>query len=239
MPALPTALKGRLIVSVQAREGSPLRDTPTIARLARAAVQGGAAAIRCNGPQDVAAVRAAVDVPVIGLWKDDALRGDAHVFITPTAERAVALVAAGADIVAADGTVRARPGGEAFADLVAAVHAAGALVMADVATAEDGRAAQAAGADCVGTTLSGYTTETAHRAAGPDLALVRELSSSLDVPVIAEGRLHTPADVRAAFEHGCWAAVVGTAITDPAWITESFAAAAPADDAERAGIMSA
>lgn len=226
MTPLLTGLAGRLVVSCQARSGSPLRDVDTIARLARAAVAGGAAAIRVNGPDDVTAVRAAVDVPVIGLWKDESLRSPDSVFITPTVERAVALVDAGAHIVAADGTTRPRPDGRTFADLVAAVHDRGGLVMADVATVADGVAAEAAGADCVGTTLAGYTSGTADQADGPSLDLVGELSGKLGVPVLAEGRLATPDDVAAAFARGCHAAVVGTAITNPTWITARFAAAA-------------
>ncbi|WP_020496055.1 N-acetylmannosamine-6-phosphate 2-epimerase [Sciscionella marina] len=220
-------LRGRLIVSCQARAGNPLRDTPTIVRMARAAEAGGAAAIRCNGPGDIAAVRAGIELPVIGLWKDESLRSPESVFITPTVERALGIVDAGAHIVAADGTDRERPNGESFADLVAAVHARDALVMADVATAADGIFAQRAGADCVGTTLSGYTAETEGQGDGPDLELLGKLAAELTVPVIAEGRLHTPEQVRAAFDHGAWTAVVGTAITDPAWITRSFAAAVP------------
>lgn len=228
MKPLLAGLSGQLVVSVQARAGSPLRDTDTIARLARAAVDGGAAAIRVNGPDDVAAVRRAVDVPVIGLWKDESLRSPTTVFITPTTERARALVAAGADVVAADGTDRPRPAGEGFTGLVAAVHDAGGLVMADVATAADGAFAARAGADCVGTTLAGYTDATADQADGPSLGLIGELARALGVPVLAEGRIATPEDVAAAFALGAYAVVVGTAITNPAWITGRLAAATPA-----------
>ncbi|GAA4217608.1 N-acetylmannosamine-6-phosphate 2-epimerase [Actinocatenispora rupis] len=221
------ALRGGLIVSCQARAGSPLRDVDTIVRLARAVVAGGAAAVRLNGPDDIAAVRAAVDVPVIGLWKDEALRGPDTVFVTPTVARALAVVDAGAHIVAADGTTRPRPDGRTFADLVAAVHERGVPVLADVATVADALAAQEAGADCVATTLSGYTTGTAG-GDGPDLDLVTELVARLTVPVVAEGRLATPEQVAEAYARGCLAAVVGTAITNPAWLTARFAAVAPA-----------
>lgn len=145
-------LKGRLIVSCQAPPGDPMRDTYTLVRLARAAAAGGAAGIRANEPEVVAAVSAAVDLPLIGLWKD----GDTGVYITPTVRHALAVAEAGAHIVAADATARPRPDGGTFADIVAAVHAAGALVMADVATLDEGVAAAAAGADLVSTTLSGY-----------------------------------------------------------------------------------
>ena len=141
-------ISGKLVVSCQAGHGHALRDTATIERMARAAVDGGAAAIRCGGvggTPDVAAVAAAVTVPVIGLTKI----GSSGVFITPTRESALDVVDAGAQIVAADATLRQRPDGLTFADTVEAVHARGALVMADCGTLEDGIAAAEAGADII------------------------------------------------------------------------------------------
>ncbi|WP_433063227.1 putative N-acetylmannosamine-6-phosphate 2-epimerase [Dactylosporangium sp. CS-033363] len=217
------AVRGRLIVSCQAGPGHPLRDTATLARLALAAAAGGAAAIRCGGVgglADVAAIAAGVTVPVIGLTKE----GDDGVYITPTVASAVAVAAAGATVVAADATLRPRPDGAPFAATVRAVHDAGALVMADVATLEEGIAAAAAGADAVATTLAGYTPQNPRRD-GPDLGLVAALRAALpDVLLVAEGRLHTPDQAAAAVAAGADAVVVGTAITDAAWITAAFAA---------------
>ena len=45
------------------------------------------------------------------------------------------------------------------------------------------------------------------------------------MPLIAEGRIHTPAQARAALDAGAFAVVVGTAITHPASITGWFDAA--------------
>ncbi|MFE5326694.1 putative N-acetylmannosamine-6-phosphate 2-epimerase [Embleya sp. NPDC056575] len=219
-------LRGGLIVSVQVhRADDPLRGPATMAAIARAAVEGGAAAIRCGGIggiPDVEAVCEAVHVPVIGLWKD----GDADVYITPSAAHAVAVRAAGAGIVAVDGTTRARPDGSTFADAARAVHAMGALVLADVSTEDEALAAEAAGADAVATTLAGYTPDRA-RTPGPDLALVETLAARVNVPVIAEGRYHCPTDAAAAIAAGAHAVVVGTAITVPAWITTTFREALP------------
>ncbi len=216
------AVAGRLIVSCQAGDGHPFRDTPSIVRMARSAVLGGAAAIRCGGVggvADVAAVRAAVGLPVIGLTKDLG----ADVFITPTVEAALSVVAAGADVVAVDATVRPRPDGRLLRDTVQAVHDAGRLVMADVATFEDGLYAADAGADVIGTTLSGYTGG-GTPPEEPDLALVGRLRDALPAtPIIAEGRYRTPREAGAAIGAGALAVVVGTAITDPAWITREFA----------------
>jgi N-acylglucosamine-6-phosphate 2-epimerase len=45
------------------------------------------------------------------------------------------------------------------------------------------------------------------------------------VPVVAEGRITTPGEARAALDAGAWAVVVGGAITRPQLITARFAAA--------------
>ncbi|MER5846709.1 N-acetylmannosamine-6-phosphate 2-epimerase [Streptomyces sp. NPDC002012] len=213
------SLQGRLIVSCQAPPGDPMRETGTLVRLARSAVAGGGAAIRANEPEVVAAIVEAVDLPVIGLWKD----GDTGVYITPTVRHALAIVEAGADVVAADATDRPRPDGSTFAELVEAVHAAGALVMADVSTLAEGIAAAGQGADLVSTTLSGYVSGTPKQT-GPDLGLVASLSAAIDVPVVAEGRINTPDDAAEALARGAHSVVVGTAITAPTALTARFVA---------------
>ncbi|MEE1772991.1 putative N-acetylmannosamine-6-phosphate 2-epimerase [Streptomyces sp. JV185] len=216
---LAAALRGKLIVSCQAPLGDPMRETGTLVRLARSAVAGGGAAIRANEPEVVAAIAEAVDLPVIGLWKD----GDVGVYITPTVRHALAIVEAGADVVAADATDRPRPDGSTFAELVAAVHGAGALVMADVSTLAEGVTAAGQGADFVSTTLSGYVPGSPEQT-GPDLALVAELAAAIDVPVVAEGRINTPGEAAEALARGAHSVVVGTAITAPTALTARFVA---------------
>lgn len=214
------ALRGRLIVSCQAYPGDPLRDSDTMRRMALAVVDGGAAAIRAQGLNDLRAIGAAVSVPLIGLWKD----GATGVYITPTAQHAVAVADAGADIVALDATDRVRPDGRPVAESIEAVHRTGRLVMADVSTVEEGRRAADLGADIVGTTLAGYTEHTT-KTEGPDLDLVERLAQCLQIPLVAEGRIHNPTQAAAALERGAHAAVVGTAITHPTTITRWFAEA--------------
>ncbi|MDF0374945.1 MULTISPECIES: N-acetylmannosamine-6-phosphate 2-epimerase [Streptomyces] len=216
---LAETLEGRLIVSCQAPPGDPMRETSALVRLALCAVAGGGAAIRANEPEVVAAITAAVDLPVIGLWKD----GDTGVYITPTVRHALAVVEAGAAVVAADATDRPRPDGSTFAELVAAVHAAGALVMADVSTLAEGIAAADQGADFVSTTLSGYVPGTPEQS-GPDLDLVTSLSAALSVPVVAEGRINSPQEAAEAVARGAHSVVVGTAITAPTALTSRFVA---------------
>ncbi|MFJ8751797.1 N-acetylmannosamine-6-phosphate 2-epimerase [Streptomyces sp. NPDC102441] len=216
---LADTLRGRLIVSCQAPPGDPMRETATLVRLALSAVAGGGSAIRANEPEVVAAITGAVDLPVIGLWKD----GDTGVYITPTVRHALAIVEAGAAVVAADATDRPRPDGSTFAELVTAVHAAGALVMADVSTLDEGIAAAAQGADFVSTTLSGYVPGTPEQT-GPDLDLVTSLSAAVSVPVVAEGRINTPEEAAEALARGAHSVVVGTAITAPTALTSRFVA---------------
>jgi N-acylglucosamine-6-phosphate 2-epimerase len=216
------ALRGQLIVSCQAYPGEPMRDPRTTGQVAASAVIGGAAAVRVQGLADVQHTRAAVEVPVIGLWKD----GHDGVFITPTLRHALAVANAGAHVVAIDGTRRSRPDGLNLAQTVAGIHAEShALVMADCGSFDDAVAAVQAGADLVGTTLSGYTGERP-KTSGPDLDLLGHIAAAdFGVPLIAEGRIHTPAQARQALDAGAFAVVVGTAITHPATITGWFAGA--------------
>lgn len=207
-----------LVVSCQAGPENPLHGPSTMARMATAVVVAGAAAIRANGPADVAAIRAAVPVPIIGIHK---LGEPDGVFITPTAAAAAEVIKAGADVVALDGTRRPRPDGTTLVGQIAAIHELfGVPVMADVDDLAAGLAARAAGADIVATTLSGYTGGRVPD--GPDLALVAALVAHVDCPVIAEGRFSTPALFRAALDAGAHAVVVGQSITDPAVITRNF-----------------
>lgn len=220
MHALLEALRGGLVVSCQAYPGEPMRHTETMAQLAQAACTGGAVGIRVEGRDDIALVRERVVVPVIGLWKDDPID---RVFITPTLEHALTVAGAGASVVAVDGTRRPRPDGLALAEVVAGVHErTDAWVMADCGSLEDALAAADAGVDLLGTTLAGYTGERP-RFDGPDLDLVAAVVQRVPcVPLLAEGRVRSPADARRALDAGALAVVVGTAITHPTTITSWF-----------------
>ncbi|GGO38657.1 N-acetylmannosamine-6-phosphate 2-epimerase [Deinococcus humi] len=209
-------LKGGLIVSCQANPDSPLRDPYIISRLALAAEKGGAVGLRVQGLEDVEAVRAVTALPIIGLTKTD--RDDTEVYITPTAAEGVRLAELGAQIVALDATSRPRP--EALAEMFAAIHAAGALVMGDISTLDEARAAYDQGADIVSTTLSGYTPYS-RQLAGPDWELMQELHGA-GLTFVAEGRLNSPADAAQSMQLGASFVVVGSAITRPDVITGWF-----------------
>ncbi len=85
----------------------------------------------------------------------------------------------------------------------------------------------AAGADCLSTTLSGYTPETQHhRRDRPNIALVETLCAAYPTtPVIAEGRINSPQWLPPLRAAGAWAVVVGSAITRPVQLTQSYVSA--------------
>jgi N-acylglucosamine-6-phosphate 2-epimerase len=207
-----------LIVSCQALEHEPLHGGDTMAKMARAAVQSGAIGIRTNGVPDIVAIKKEVNVPVIGLIKRD-IPGSA-IFITPTLDEVKAIVSAKAEIVALDVTNREERL-ESVKPLIEYAHLRGVLVMADISTFEEGLAAEKLGVDFIGTTLSGYTPYST-RQEGPDLVLIQQLSKSVNIPVVAEGRIWTPEDAAKAKNAGASYVVVGSAITRPQLITSRY-----------------
>ncbi|MDQ1910267.1 N-acetylmannosamine-6-phosphate 2-epimerase [Paenibacillus sp. GD4] len=219
--------KRGLVVSCQALPYEPLYGSHHMAAMARAAGEGGACGIRANSPEDISAIREAVGLPIIGLWKRDYKGFD--VYITPTLEDAIAVYEAGADIVALDATSRPRPDGLELAEVLRELKKRGIPVMADISTYEEGVNAAALGADYVSTTLSGYTPYSQTKL--PNLDLVEQLSQVLEVPTVAEGGVSTPEEARSALDRGAHFVVVGSAITRPQLITAQFAASLGGFDA--------
>lgn len=220
-----------LIVSSQANEGEPLCAPEHICALALSALNGGAVALRLEGVENIEYIRPRVDVPIIGLTKDTSVVEKdrlSAVYITPTFDDAAALAKAGCDIIALDCTLRKRPGGATVGDIIKRIHdELDKPVWADVSTIEEGLAAAKAGADIISTTLSGYTEETAKTSDGPDFELLQKLVKQTHQPVIMEGKVWTPEEVRQAFSLGAYAVVVGSAITRPQLITRRFVDAIP------------
>ncbi len=214
-------IQGGLIVSCQALEDEPLHSSFIMSRMAVAAEQGGAVAIRANGPEDIAEIQKSVSIPIIGLWKRD--YDDSDIYITPTMAEIDALVEANVDIVATDATDRLRPSGQSLYDFIKDIRAKypDILLMADCSTFEEGLKAEKLGFDIVSTTLSGYTAETAGKTL-PDFDLLEMLVASLSVPVVAEGGIWEVSQLKTAFEIGCHCAVIGSAITRPLEITKRF-----------------
>jgi N-acylglucosamine-6-phosphate 2-epimerase len=216
-------LRGGLIVSVQAPQGSAIDDPHVLAAMAASAQESGAVGVRMQGVTNLEAARMRISIPIIGLIKKD--YPGFEPYITPTLDDVRAVAQCGAQIVAFDATGRTRPGGETVETLVAAIHAEGCLAMADCANAGDGMCAAAAGAEILATTLCGYTADT-RGATLPALALLRELAE-LGAFAICEGGIAHPEGVTAAFDAGAQAVVVGTAITNTGWLVGEFASRAP------------
>ena len=214
-------LTGGLIVSVQAYADSLLNTPETIALLARCAVANGAAGVRIEGVARIAAVRAAVDVPIVGIIKSE--HAGFEPYITSTLAEIDAVAQAGADVIAFDATRRPHAEGATVAALVARAHAGAALAMADCADADDIAEAATAGADIVATTLAGYTPATRGRTL-PAFDLVRTAARAHDF-VICEGGIASPPLASEAFAAGASAIVVGTAITNVDALVRAFVAA--------------
>ncbi|MFD2131828.1 N-acetylmannosamine-6-phosphate 2-epimerase [Pseudogracilibacillus auburnensis] len=214
------SLKNKLIVSCQAYEGDPLFGGDTMAKMAIAAEQGGAGGIRTNGFEDIVSIRKVTDLPIIGIMKEYYSGYD--VYITPTYKELDVLEKTDADIIALDCTMRDRPDQSNVSDLIKYIkHDLGKLVMADVATLEEGIFAAENGADLIGTTLSGYTNDT-KGIMEPDWDLIKDLANVIDVPIIAEGRINTGEQAAKALKLGAHAVCIGTAITRPEVITENI-----------------
>lgn len=213
-------LKGKLIVSCQALLGEPLHSSYIMGRMAVAAKEGGAAGIRAQSKEDILEIEKAVDLPVIGIVKRQ--YPDSDIYITPTKKEIRELLETRCEIIALDATGRKRPGDERTPELVKMIHENGRLAMADCSTFEECRQAQEDGFDIVSTTLCGYTPYS-KAIDGPNFELLKKCVNELHVPVIAEGKIHTPEELRQVFaECGVYSAVVGGAITRPHEITARF-----------------
>jgi N-acetylmannosamine-6-phosphate 2-epimerase/N-acetylmannosamine kinase len=180
--------------------------------MALASVSAGTKVLRVEGAARARKLKAATGCAVIGLVKRPSRNSE--VSITPCVEDVKALAGAGCDAVAMDATRRARPARESLDQLVDACHRQGILAIGDCDTADSYDHAVESGCDVVTTTLAGYTAARA-RTVGPDLGLLGEFLARGRVPVLAEGRYETEAQVRAAVRGGAAGVVVGGALNDP------------------------
>lgn len=216
-------IKGQLIVSCQALPSEPLyvEEKSIMYLMARAAKQAGSPCIRTSSIRDVLAIKEETDLPVIGIVK--IVYDGYDSYITPTMKEVDELYAADADIIALDCTMRKRGDGTTINEFIAQIKEKypDAVLMADISTYEEGINAWKCGVDFVGTTLSGYT-DYSPKVDGPDVQLVKKLSETIDVPVIAEGKVHYPDEAVQMLEAGAYAVVVGGAITRPLEIATRF-----------------
>lgn len=217
-------IKGGLIVSCQALKEEPLYSSYIMSRMAYAAMLGGASGIRANTVADITEIKKTVDLPIIGIIKE--VYGDCNVYITPTMKEIDALVECGVDIIATDATGRERPDGKTLDEFFGEVRKKypDQLFMADCSSYEEGIHAAEIGFDLIGTTMNGYTDYTKDVQL-PNIDLMERLSKECGKPVIAEGGIWLPDQLKAALDAGVWAAVIGGAITRPMEITKRFVAA--------------
>ncbi|HUV08835.1 MAG TPA: N-acetylmannosamine-6-phosphate 2-epimerase [Spirochaetia bacterium] len=224
-------LAGRLVVSCQARKGQPFDSVEMMVRMARAAHEGGAAGIRADRPENVRAIREAVPLPIIGVYKRK--RPDRKVFITPDFEDALAVAEAGAEIVGIECTFQDDRRRTLPSMVDRLKGATDSMLMAEISNFEEARFAAETGFDLIATTLVGYTGYTTG-ARDFDFQLLDRLIAELPVPIIAEGHLRTPTEAAEAIRHGAFAVVVGKAITMPSESTRWFVEAiAKADGSEQ------
>lgn len=214
-------LRNGLIVSCQAEGESPFNSPSGVALFAKAAEQGGARGIRSEGVEKTKKILSDVKIPVIGLTKT--YFSDMTVKITGSLCEVEDLMNIGCHIIAVDGTFREREGmrGPEFINKVKSEF--GCTIMADISTFEEGVECAQAGADCVSTTLNGYTPETiSDKSFGPNYLLLESLAARLTVPVFAEGRINTPDAAAIMISKGAWSVVTGSAITRPSFITQWY-----------------
>lgn len=219
-------LKGKLIVSCQALPEEPLHSSFIMGRMALAAKEGGAAGIRANTREDIHEIQSQVDLPVIGIVKQNYEGCD--VYITPTMKEVDQLMEVKPEIIALDATEAERPGGLTLDEFFRQIKEKypDQLWMADCSTVEEALHADQLGFDFIGTTLVGYTKQSRDlKIEENDFEVLRKILDQVKHPVIAEGNVNTPEKAKRVLELGAYSVVVGSAITRPQLIAKSFAEA--------------
>lgn len=214
-------IKGGLIVSCQALKEEPLYSSYIMSRMAYAAMLGGAVGIRANTVEDITEIKKIVNLPIIGIIKQE--YEGSNVYITPTIKEVDALIAAGVEIIAADCTKRARPKDKSLDDFFKEVRGKypDQLFMADCSSIDEGIHGAELGFDFIGTTMSGYTSYTKGEPL-PNYNMIRTLVKESGKPVIAEGGIWSPEELKEVYAAGAFSVVIGTAITRPMDITKRF-----------------
>ncbi|APB78872.1 TPA: N-acetylmannosamine-6-phosphate 2-epimerase [Pasteurella multocida] len=215
-PQVLEQIKYGLIASCQPVDNGPMDSPEIVAAMAQASVIGGAAGLRIEGIENLKATRNVVNVPIIGIVKRDL--PDSPVRISPFLQDIEELAAAGADIIAFDGTDRVRP--TTREAIITRIKELGCLAMADCSNFEEGMYCHNLGVEIIGSTMSGYTG--GEIPAEPDYQLVKDLNAA-GCRVMAEGRYNTPELAKTAIEIGAYSVTVGSALTRLEHIVSWFA----------------
>lgn len=221
------SIKGSVVISCQALPNEPLyvEEKSIMYLMARAAKMAGSPAIRTNSVRDVIAIKKETGLPVIGLIKKE--YEGSEVYITPTMKEVDELVDAKSDVIALDCTFSKRLNDESINDFIKNIKEKypSIILMADISTYEEGINAYKCGVDMVGTTMNGYTSQSIKEDIS-NLELVKKLVKEINIPVIAEGKVHYPYQVKEMLDAGAYSVVVGGAITRPLEIAQRFINAA-------------
>lgn len=217
-------MKGKLMVSCQALEDEPLHSSFIMARMAKAAQEGGACGIRANSVEDIMEIKKNVDLPLIGIIKR--VYGKCDVYITPTMKEVDELMEVNPDIIAVDATNRLRPGNITLDDFYEQIRNKykNQPLLADCSTVEEAIHADRLGFDFIGSTLVGYTQKSKDTCIEEnDFEILKNMIAGVKGKVIAEGNIDTPEKAKRVIEIGCYCVVVGSAITRPQLITRKYA----------------
>ena len=112
-------------------------------RMAKAAMEGGAVAIRAQGVSDINEIKNVTNLPVIGIIKRE--YRDSCIYITPTKKEVNELLTTTCEMIAIDATNRIRPNNESLEEIIRYIKSNNRLVMADISTYEEAVLAQSYG----------------------------------------------------------------------------------------------